>query len=87
MKSVTKVYLAVSGGILIIGIVLAALGFALSGFDLSIFTTTVDISSDTVILGGRQVDESVGLPLLNQLREAGNVSLSIPDAPMAPNAP
>lgn len=87
MKSATKVYLAISGGILATGIVLAALGFALSGFDPSVFATNIDMSSDTVVLGGRQVDESVGLPLLNRLREAGNVSFTIPDAPMAPSAP
>ena len=52
-----KTYLAVSGGIAALGIVVAGVGFALSGFDPGVFTSTVDLRADKVVLGGTEIDD------------------------------
>ncbi len=87
MTSAKKTLLAVSGGLVAFGIVLIALGFALSGFDTDVFTTTIDMRSREVVLGGVTVEDPTGLPLIEQLAGLGGVEVSAPSAPAAPEAP
>lgn len=99
MTSAKKIYLAVAGGLVAAGIVLAGIGFAVSGFDLTVFTTQIDTHDDTVILGGVEVDDPAGLPLIGQLAKFGEIDTTgvvasdatevfvAPEAPEAPAAP
>lgn len=93
MTSAKKIYLAVAGGLVAAGIVLAGIGFALSGFDSTVFTTQIDMRDDTVILGGVEVDDPVGLPFIGQLAKLGEIDTTgvvaheEPEAPTAPEAP
>ena len=90
MNSAKKIYLAVAGGLVAAGIVLAGIGFVSSGFDPAVFNTQIDLRDDTVILGGVEVDDPTGLPLIEQLAEVGEVDTSgiaAPEAPEAPAAP
>lgn len=93
MISAKKVYLAVAGGLVAAGIVLAGIGFVASGFDPAVFTTQIDMRDDTVVLGGVEVDDPTGLPLIEQLAGIGEVETSditaseSPAAPEAPTAP
>ncbi len=90
MTSAKKIYLAVAGGLVAAGVVLAGIGFAASGFDLAVFSTQIDLRDDTVVLGGVEVDDPTGLPLIEQLAEIGGVDttgVSVPEAPKAPAAP
>ncbi len=67
MSSVKKIYLAVAGGLVATGLVLAAIGFVASGFNLAVFNTQIDLRDDTIILGGVEIDDPTGLPLIEQL--------------------
>lgn len=87
MSSVKKIYLAVASGLVAAGIVLAAIGFVASGFDLAVFNTQIDLRDDTVILGGVEMDDPTGLPLIEQLAEVGEIDVSAPEAPEAPAVP
>ena len=87
MSSVKKIYLAVASGLVAAGLVLAAIGFVASGFDLAVFNTQIDLRDDTVILGGVEVDDPTGLPLIEQLAEVGEIDVSTPEAPEAPAVP
>ena len=82
-----KTYLTVSGGIAALGIVLAGAGFALSGFDPSVFTSTVDLRADKVVLGGTEVHDYDDLLVAGILDTIGSVDLSVAAAPTAPEAP
>ncbi len=73
MTTAKKAYLAVSGGLIAVGVVLAALGFALSGFDPKVFSASYDARTGTLELGGVEVEDVSGLPLLEQLSELGGV--------------
>lgn len=42
---------------------------------------------DTVVLGGVEVDDPTGLPLIEQISRVGEVDVSAPEAPEAPAAP
>lgn len=70
MTSAKKIYLAVSGGLIAAGIVLAGIGFIASGRDQAVFTTQIDMRDNTIVLGGVEVDEpeasrsSAGSPFL-----------------------
>ena len=72
MSSVKKIYLAVAGGLVATGLVLAAIGFVASGFNLAVFNTQIDLRDDTIILGGVEIDDPTGLPLIEQLAEVGD---------------
>ena len=99
MTSAKKIYLAVAGGLVAAGIVLVGIGFAVSGFDPTVFTTQIDTRDDTVILGGVEVDDPSGLPLIGQLAKFGEIDttgivasdaaeeLVAPEAPIAPEKP
>ncbi len=87
MSSAKKIYLVVAGGLVAAGLVLAAIGFVASGFDPAVFNTQIDLRDDTVILGGVEVDDPTGLPLIEQLAKVGELDASAPKAPEAPAAP
>ena len=87
MTNAKKAYLAVAGGLVAAGVVLAGIGFAASGFDPAVFTTQIDMRDDTVILGGVEVGDPTGFPLIGQLAEIGEVDTSGVTAPEAPTAP
>ena len=84
MTNAKKAYLAVAGGLVAAGVVLAGIGFAASGFDPAVFTTQIDMRDDTVILGGVEVGDTEGLPLIGQLAEIGEVDTSDVADPAAP---
>lgn len=75
MSSVKKIYLAVAGGLVATGLVLAAIGFVVSGFNLAVFNTQIDLRDDTIILGGVEMDDPTGLPLIEQLAEVGEIHI------------
>lgn len=87
MTSAKKAYLAVAGGLVAAGVVLAGIGFIVSGCDPAVFNTQIDLRDDTVVLGGVEVDDPTGLPLIEQLSQVGEVDVSAPTAPEAPAAP
>ncbi len=87
MTSAKKTYLAVSGGLVALGIVLAALGFLVSGFDPNVFTAQIDIRDDSIVLGGVEVDDPTGIFPLEQIARLGEIDVSAPSAPEAPAAP
>ena len=68
MTSAKKIYLAVAGGLVAAGVVLAGIGFIASGFDPAVFTTQIDTRDSTIVLGGVEVDDPMGLPLIEQLQ-------------------
>lgn len=87
MTSAKKIYLAVAGGLVAAGVVLAGIGFIVSGCDPAVFNTQIDLRDGTVVLGGVEVDDPTGLPLIEQLSQVGEVDVSAPTAPEAPAAP
>lgn len=87
MTSAKKAYLAVAGGLVAAGVVLAGIGFVASGFDPAVFTTQIDMRDDTIVLGGVEVDDPTGFPLIEQLAGIGEVDTSGVTAPEAPTAP
>ena len=62
MTSAKKIYLAVAGGLVAAGVVLAGIGFIVSGCDPAVFNTQIDLRDDTVVLGGFEVDDPTGSP-------------------------
>ena len=87
MTSAKRIYLAVAGGLVAAGVVLAGIGFIASGFDPAVFTTQIDTRDDTIVLGGVEVGDPTGLPLIEQLDGIGEVDTSGISAPEAPAAP
>lgn len=86
MTSAKKIYLAVAGGLVAAGVVLAGIGFIVSGCDPAVFNTQIDLRDDTIVLGGVEVDDPTGLPLIEQLSQVGEIDVSAPTAPEAPAA-
>ena len=86
MTSAKKAYLAVAGGLVAAGVVLAGTGFIVSGCDPAVFNTQIDLRDDTIVLGGVEVDDPTGLPLIEQLSQVGEIDVSAPTAPEAPAA-
>lgn len=76
MTSAKKIYLAVAGGLVAAGVVLAGIGFIASGFDPAVFTTHIDTRDSTIVLGGVEVDDPMGLPLIEQLANLGEIDTS-----------
>ena len=88
MTSAKKIFLAVAGGLVAAGVVLAGIGFIASGCDPAVFSTQVDLRGDgVVVLGGVEVDDPTGLPLIGHLAEVGEIDVSDITAPGAPEAP
>ena len=82
MTSAKRIYLAVAGGLVAAGVVLAGIGFVASGCDPAVFSTQVDLRGDgAVVLGGVEVGDPTGLPLIEQLDELGAVDTSDIAAP------
>ena len=82
-----KMYLAVCGGIAALGIVLIGAGFALAGFDPRVFTSTVDLRADRVVLGGTEVEDYKDLCVAGLLELIGSVDTDVSDEPAEPEAP
>lgn len=78
MITAKKIYLAVAGALAALGIVLAAAGFAASGFDTAVVHTTIDMNRGTIVLGGVPVDDPSGLPLIEQLARLGTAHVPDP---------
>ena len=93
MTSAKKIYLAVAGGLVAAGVVLASIGFIASGFDPAVFTTQIDTRDSAIVLGGVEVDEHENIPFISQLANLGEIDTSgittseSPAAPEAPTAP
>ncbi len=87
MSIAKKTFLAVAGGLVAVGIVIAAIGFIASGFDPAVFSTQIDMRDGTIVLGGVEVDDPTGLPLIEQVAGLGEVDTSGIVAPEAPVAP
>lgn len=94
MTSAKRIYLAVAGGLVALGIVLAGIGFIASGFDPAVFNTQIDLRDDgAVTLGGVEVDDPEGVPFISQLADLGEIDTSgitaseFPAAPEVPTAP
>ena len=99
--TVRKIYLAVCGGIAALGLVLIGAGFALGGFDPRLFTTTVNLATGKVVLGGTVVEDYETLLVANILETVGSIDTSaldasapedsevsaVPEVPVAPDAP
>lgn len=84
MTSAKKIYLAVAGGLVAAGIVLASIGFIASGFDPAVFTTQIDMRDDTIVLGGVEVDEHESIPFISQLANLDEIDTSDVADPAAP---
>lgn len=82
MSNIKSALLAVSAGLVALGIVLMGAGFALGGFDPRVFMMHVDADRGTVQLGTSVIENPEEIPLLNTL-----IDLASPEAPDAPDAP
>ena len=87
MTSAKKIYLAVAGGLVAAGVVLAGIGFIASGRNQAVFTTQIDARDSTIVLGGVEVDEHESIPFIGQLANLGEIDASGVAAPEAPAAP
>ncbi|MDO5043138.1 MAG: hypothetical protein Q4D92_06465 [Slackia sp.] len=68
MKAIWK---TVACALIGVGLVLAFAGFALSGFDARVFSTTID--RGTVTLGGTVIDDPDALPGISTIAEMGRI--------------
>lgn len=75
MTDAKKIYLAVAGGLVAAGIVLATIGFVSSGYDPTVFSTEVDSREGSVVLGGVEVDDPESIPLIGALAEVGETGM------------
>ena len=85
MGQVRKTMHLVAAALAVAGIVLMAAGFTLSGFDLRVFSVSVDRGA--VVLGGREVADPDSVPLLGTLAEWGRMEVNVSEPPDAPRAP
>ena len=76
-----------SGGLVALGVVLAAIGYVASGFDPNVFSAQIDIPEGTVTLSGTVVEDPSALPLIRQIAGLGGVDVAAPAAPTAPTTP
>lgn len=84
MTSTKKIYLAVASGLVAVGLVFAAIGFILSGFNPAVFSTQIDLrESGAVVLGGVKVNDPESVPFINLFAEFGKVEVSAPETPGA----
>lgn len=81
----TRMFYAVCAGIAALGVVLACIGFVLSGLNPQVFTTEIDLGRDGVSFGGVSVEHVEDVPLLSLLGD--NVVDTQAAAPAAPAAP
>ncbi len=85
MRNVHKTTYRVAAALAAVGLVLMAGGFALSGFDVRVFSASVDRGE--VTLGGREVEHPERVPLLGWMAVLGTVEVNPPVAPDAPDTP
>lgn len=85
MTNAKKTFFAVAGGLIAVGIVIAAIGFIASGFNPAVFSTQIDMRDNTIALGGTKVDDPVGIFPIEQIARLGEVA--VPEAPEAPSNP
>lgn len=78
--------LAVAGGLIAAGIVLAGIGFIASGRDRAVFTTQIDMRDNAIVLGGVEVNEPEGIPFISRLAILGEIDTSDVADPAAPQA-
>lgn len=78
MSTKKKMFLAIAGGLLALGLVLAELGFAFSGFNPRVFTVHLDTRTNEFILGGVSVEDPSRLPFVDTLKNMGEISLFMP---------
>lgn len=77
MTSAKKIYLAVAGGLLAAGVVIAGIGFIASGFDPAVFSTRLDSRSGEIVLGGVEVEGPTGMYNLDRVFGLGDVSVGV----------
>ena len=80
-----KAVLLVGTGLAAAGLVIGMVGFALSGMNPRAFSVGVD--RGTVVLGGNVIEDTSDLPLLDELRAMGTVSVGEPGVPGTPAIP
>ncbi len=85
MTNAKKTFFAVAGGLIAVGIVIAAIGFIASGFNPAVFSTQIDMRDNMIVLGGTKVDDPVGIFPIEQIARLGEVA--VPEAPAAPSNP
>ena len=87
MTSAKKIYLAVAGGLVAAGLVLAGIGFVASGCDPAVFSTQLDTRSGEAVFGGIEVDGPIGMYNLDRIFELGEIDTPDVATPAAPEAP
>ena len=85
MTNAKKTFFAVAGGLIAVGIVIAAIGFIASGFNPAVFSTQIDMRDNTIVLGGTKADDPAGIFPIEQIARLGEVA--VPEAPEAPSNP
>lgn len=85
MTNAKKTFFAVAGGLIAVGIVIAAIGFIASGFNPAVFSTQIDMRDNTIVLGGTKVDDPADIFPIEQIARLGEVA--VPEAPEAPSNP
>lgn len=81
MTSAKKIYLAVAGGLVAAGLVLAGIGYVASGCDPAVFSTQLDARNGEVILGGVEVKGPIGMYNLDGIFGLGQIDIAAPEAP------
>ena len=87
MASAKRIYLAVAGGLVAAGLVLAGIGYVASGCNPAVFTTQLDARSGEIVLGGVEVEGPIGMYNLDRIFGLGDIDTSGVAAPEAPAAP
>ena len=87
MASAKRIYLAVEGGLVAAGLVLAGIGYVASGCNPAVFTTQLDARSGEIVLGGVEVEGPIGMYNLDRIFGLGDIDTSGVAAPEAPAAP
>lgn len=85
MTNAKKTFFAVAGGLIAVGIVIAAIGFIASGLNPAVFSTQIDMRDNTIVLGGTKVDNPADIFPIEQIARLGEVA--VPEAPEAPSNP
>ena len=87
MTSAKRIYLAVAGGLVAAGLVLAGIGYVASGCNPAVFTTQLNTRSGEIVLGGVEVEGPIGTYNLDRIFNLGQIDIAAPDVPEAPAAP
>ncbi len=71
-----EIYLVAAVALIVFGILIAFVGFAMVGFDSAIFSTRIDAQTGTAVLGGTKVGDLSNIFPLQQLANLGQVDTS-----------